>query len=227
VILRKNSELASKFKYNRFAELRSEQKAYNINYTVFYLGVFFALLFNYLLTLYLGQLLAVAAEFSIRGFDRIGIEVHFVRLLYQTVFDVDLHERYHYPAVWNDWALFRDLIFLLGIIFPLLVLSVKYLTHPILDGPYQHRINALVAPLGLIPMFFFTDWDILFLIVLVTVQNFWVAWRQLDSADDNYSWMQYYSDDFAKKPWREYSSIDQYESLAMMSDPMTQAHLYR
>ena len=80
--MRKKSELASKFKYNRYAELRAEQKAYNINYTVFYLGVFFALLFNYLLTLYLGQMLAVAAEFSIRGFDRMGIEVHFVRLLY-------------------------------------------------------------------------------------------------------------------------------------------------
>jgi hypothetical protein len=54
VILRKNSELAAKFKGNRFNELRGEQKVYAVNYTVFYLGTFFALLFNYVLTLYLG-----------------------------------------------------------------------------------------------------------------------------------------------------------------------------
>ena len=81
------------------------------------------------------------AELSIRLFDKIGVEVHFVRLLYQTIFDVDLHERYHYPAVWNDWALFKDLIFLLGIIVPLFILSLRYLTHPILEGPYLSKIG--------------------------------------------------------------------------------------
>jgi hypothetical protein len=75
-------------------------------------------------------------------------------------------------------------------------------------------------------MFFYTDNDILFMSTLVGIQNFWVAWRQLDAADDNYSWMQYYSDELAKKPWREYSQIDQYETLTMMSDTMSQAHLF-
>ena len=135
-ILRKSSELQSRFKYNKYAELRASQKAYSINYTVFYLGAFFAMLFNYLLTLYLGQLLAVLSEWSIRAFDRVGLEVHFIRLIYATVFDVDLHERYHYPSPWNDWSLFLDLIFLVAIIIPLFVLSVRYLTHPVIDGPY-------------------------------------------------------------------------------------------
>ena len=135
-ILRKSSELQSRFKFNKYAELRASQKAYSINYTVFYLGAFFAMLFNYLLTLYLGQLLAVLSEWSIRAFDRIGLEVHFIRLIYATVFDVDLHERYHYPSPWNDWSLFLDLIFLVAIIIPLFVLSVRYLTHPVIDGPY-------------------------------------------------------------------------------------------
>ena len=116
--------------------MRVSQKAYSINYTVFYLGAFFAMLFNYLLTLYLGQLLAVLSEWSIRGFDRIGVEVHFIRLIYSTVFDVDLHERYHYPSPWNDKSLFLDLIFLVAFIIPLFVLSVRYLTHPVIDGPY-------------------------------------------------------------------------------------------
>jgi hypothetical protein len=186
-ILRKSSELQGRFKYNKYAELRASQKSYSINYTVFYLGAFFAILFNYLLTLYLGQLLAVLSEWSIRGFDRIGVEVHFIRLIYSTVFDVDLHERYHYPSPWNDWSLFLDLIFLVAIIMPLFLLSVRYLTHPVIDGPYTNRINALVAPIGLIPIFFFTDYDILFMSLLVCTQNFWVAWRQLDG-DDSYSW---------------------------------------
>ncbi len=72
----------------------------------------------------MGQILAWVSDLTIKVLDRVGIEVHFIRLIYYTVFDVDLHERFHYPSPWNDWSLFIDLIFLLGIIAPLFVLSV-------------------------------------------------------------------------------------------------------
>lgn len=123
VILKKSSEIQSKFKPLKYQELRSTQR-FSMNYTVFYLGLFFSLLFNYFLTLYMGQVLAWISDLTIKLLDKVGIEVHFIRLIYFTVFDVDLHERFHYPSPWNDWSLFIDLVFLLAIIMPLFVLSV-------------------------------------------------------------------------------------------------------
>jgi len=78
-------------------------------------------------------------------------------LIYFTVFDVDLHERFHYPSPWNDWSLFTDLIFLLFFVFPLFVLGLRYLTHPVTEGPYMPRWSAILAPIGCIPLFFYTD----------------------------------------------------------------------
>ena len=52
-ILRKNSEIAQRFKPLKYKNLKNSQRS-SINYTVFYLGLFFSLLFNYFLTLYMG-----------------------------------------------------------------------------------------------------------------------------------------------------------------------------
>ena len=105
----------------------------------------------------------------IKLFDKLGLEVHFIRLLYYTIFAVDLHERFHYPNPFNDWSLFVDLLFLLAIIAPLFILSMQYLTHPVTDGPYRMKWNTLLAPIGVIPLFFFTDFDILIMSVIVLI----------------------------------------------------------
>lgn len=131
-ILRKDqnsSELAQRFKPRKYEELRDYQKR-AIGFTVFYVGLFFAVLFNYVLTLYMGRAISYSSEMSIRFFDKLGFEVHFVRLLYNTIFDVDLHERHHYPGLFTDLSLVLDLVFLLAIILPLFVLSLRYLTWP-------------------------------------------------------------------------------------------------
>jgi hypothetical protein len=52
-ILKKESEIAERFKPLKYKVLKDQQKS-SINYTVFYLGLFFSLLFNYFLTLYMG-----------------------------------------------------------------------------------------------------------------------------------------------------------------------------
>jgi hypothetical protein len=113
----------------------------------------------------------------IKVFDRLGLEVHFIRLLYYTIFAVDLHERFHYPNPFNDLSLFLDLLFLIVIIAPLFILSIQYLTHPVTDGPYRVKWNTLLAPIGIIPVFFFTDFDILYMTIVVFIQNMWVAWK--------------------------------------------------
>jgi hypothetical protein len=144
----------------------------------------------------MGRVLSYFSELGIRLFDKIGFEVHFIRLLYFTVFDVDLHERHHYPSLFasSDLSLALDLLFLLGIILPLFFLSVRYLTSSVIRGPYESKWNALLAPLGVVPLFFFRDWDICFMSVLVCTLNMWVAWKQLDGSaeEDAYTWSQYY-----------------------------------
>ena len=62
-ILRKNSEIAARFKPLKYKELKSSQRG-SINYTVFYLGLFFSLLFNYFLTLYMGQAIVSSHSYS-------------------------------------------------------------------------------------------------------------------------------------------------------------------
>lgn len=117
----------------------------------------------------MGAVIAYAMDYFIKLADTIGFEVHFIRLLYFTVFDVDLHDRHHYESLYSP-DLLLDLSFLLFIIIPLFVLALRYLTHPQATiGPFKSKWNALLAPLGVIPLFFFKDWDILFLSILVLV----------------------------------------------------------
>ena len=137
----------------------------------------------------MGALLARAMDTFIKVADAIGFEVHFIRLLYFTVFDVDLHDRHHYEGLYS-FDLILDLSFLIFIVIPLFILTLRYLTHPQASlGPYKSKWNALLAPLGVLPLFFFKDWDVLFLSVLVLLMNLWVAWKQLDGGDEDYNWM--------------------------------------
>lgn len=124
----------------------------------------------------------------IKLFDKVGIEIHFIRLLYLTIFDVDLHERHHYPHIFEDFSLLLDLLFLIAIITPLFIMSLRYLTYPPIQGPYKSKLNALLAPIGVLPIFLFRDYDILFMGILVTVANLLIAWNQLDG-DDDFTWM--------------------------------------
>jgi hypothetical protein len=214
--------LIAKFKPLKYEELRRTQRSC-INYSVFYLGLFGAILFNYILTLYMGAFMAFASELGIRLFDKLGFEVHFVRLLYSTIFDVDLHERHHYPPLLSDPALVLDILALIAIILPLFVLSLRYLTHQVQEGPYRSRWNALLAPIAVVPCFFFRDWDILFLSVLVLLQNLWVTWRQVDGGDDEYTWMQYHRENNKGSWTAEKVAASTFETLSMMHDPMTAA----
>jgi len=85
-ILSKKSHLADKFKKLKYLELRECQSA-SINLTVFYIGLFFSILFNYLYTVYLGRLVEILSEVVIRSFDKVGFEIHFIRLVYFAIFD--------------------------------------------------------------------------------------------------------------------------------------------
>lgn len=85
-ILSKKSHLADKFKKLKYLELRENQSA-SINLTVFYIGLFFSIMFNYVYTVYLGRVVEIASEAIIRAFDKVGFEIHFIRLIYFAIFD--------------------------------------------------------------------------------------------------------------------------------------------
>lgn len=121
------------------------------------------------------------SEFAIKTCDKLGIEVHFIRLVYYTIFDVDMHSStLNALAVLRDYnkliPLMLDLIFLIAIAFPLFVMSLRYLTSTASE-PYLCKWNSLVAPAAVIPMFFSTNLDILILCGLTGVMNAWVAWK--------------------------------------------------
>jgi len=42
---------------------------------------------------------------------------------------------------------------------------------------YGRKSNAFVAPFAAIPIFFFENYDILILGILVCLSNLWVAWK--------------------------------------------------
>ena len=106
-------------------------------------------------------------------------------------------------------------------------------------GPYKAKQNALLAPLGVIPLFFFADWDICFMSAQVFLMNLWVSWKQMDAGDDEFSWMQYFRDyataqsfiaggmsgvlasNFGKSVSMDRAITDTYETLSMMSEPAT------
>ena len=107
---------------------------------------------------------------------------------------MDIHEKFKYNIF--DLYLILDVLYLAVIIIPLFGLSLKYLTASSLE-PYTNKYNSLLAPIALIPMFFFSNYDILFLSILVFIMNLYVAWRQID--DDEYNWASYYSDEAMKE----------------------------
>lgn len=57
-------------------------------------------------------------------------------------------------------------------------------------------MNALLAPIATIPIFFFQNYNILILAILVLLTNLWVAWKQLDN--DDYSWSTYYKEEMQR-----------------------------
>lgn len=106
-------------------------------------------------------------------------------------------------------------------------------------GPYKSKWNALLAPIGALPLFFFRDWDIMLMSLLVFVQNLWAAWCQIDTANDDYTWATYYKDAATANAmmtnpmsWaQEKVASDAYETMSMLADPITAAtsfgHMYR
>lgn len=134
-MLRKRGHLSEKFKRSKYLHMRDIQNI-SVNMTVFYIGLFFAVLFNYVYTMYLARLTEFICEGTVKIFDKIGFEVHFVRLIYYTIFDQSTQDPLNQSATVFYQSLLIDHFHLLVIIIPMFILSIKYLTASSIE-PYQ------------------------------------------------------------------------------------------
>jgi uncharacterized membrane protein (DUF373 family) len=93
-----------------------------------------AILFNYLYNNYFDSLIRNICELIIKIFDKFGIEVHFMRLLYQTLFDTRYSDANPFIDDSDSFlksALFIDHLLLILIIIPLFIMALRYLTSPV------------------------------------------------------------------------------------------------
>jgi len=191
-IFHRNNKLQNKIGIAKYLTLKEAQEA-AVNYTIFVLGLFMALLFNYTYTIHLEPFFRVLSEMWIKFFDRLGFEVHFIRLVYLTIFQTKyLNESTFDPPELKGYMnrdTILDHLFLGLIILPLFLLALRYLTAPG-HVMYESNLNCLFTPAAVLTFFFFTNWDILYMGVLVGLLNLLVTWRMLDP--DDTSWMDYY-----------------------------------
>ncbi|CDW75090.1 UNKNOWN [Stylonychia lemnae] len=194
-ILRKRGVDSTNLKAKKYLEILENQKI-SIDMTVFFLGLTLAVLFNYVYVCYLGGLVNSICEIMIKLFDKLGFEVHFVRLIYFTIFDQSSTDLSDTQKQQFYQSLMIDHFHLLFIIIPMYVISLQYLTASALEH-YNKKANAFIAPFAAIPIFFFQNYDILIIAILVLCCNLWVAWKQLDT--DEYTWATYYRDQIERQ----------------------------
>lgn len=80
------SEIADEIDRRHINTLKDEQKT-AIDGTIFCLGVFFSLVLNFNFHAFMSETLLFGSQFVIKFFDNLGFEVHFVRMVYLTLFD--------------------------------------------------------------------------------------------------------------------------------------------
>jgi len=105
--------------------------------------------------------------------DALRFDSHMIRYLYLALFD-DRVKSYHLSR-----SLYLDTFLTLGIITPLFIVGLKFWTAPVYT-PYASKINALVAPFGIIVAFISNHADVIMMGTLVALMNAYVFWYHVD-----------------------------------------------
>jgi hypothetical protein len=111
----------------------------------------------------------------VRAADFVGVDAHFMRLLVLAVFEERDSMRHHIPAI----CIWKDLLMISVVIVPLFIIGLRFWTAPSYLK-YSLRINALVAPIALLPSFFGYHSDVKALGALVLIMNAYVFWYHAD-----------------------------------------------
>lgn len=109
---------------------------------------------NYFYRLFFNAAIANGALSLIGVFDKIGFEIHFVRFAYWALVD-SVESKSFSNELGND-------LYLIPLIILMQLMSMRFLAHPTTE-PTDSRIQAFMAPFGLIVCFYFQSYDVLWM----------------------------------------------------------------
>lgn len=119
--------------------------------------------------------------YAVQVVDRTGFDAHFIRFIYLTLYENEglAHQSETHTAAQLFELVSLDMALLLGIIMPLFLLAMNFYTAPF-KKRYRSKVQILVTPFALIPIFCFTNWDIVIMSVIVLLQNGYIGWYIID-----------------------------------------------
>ena len=110
----------------------------------------------------------------IRLSDQVGIvDLHFLRYLHMSLFTHRSADVFRDPANWEDVAM------IVFIVTPLFVLGLRFWTAPVYIN-YRWRLNSLLLPLCIGPVFFAKHFDVILLGFVVFFMNWTAFYQHLD-----------------------------------------------
>lgn len=133
--------------------------------------MYFGFVFNYFFQIYLQDIMVGSYNAMVRTTDFLGIDAHFMRLLVLALFEERDGMRHHVPSI----CIWKDVLMIFIVITPLFIIGLRFWTAPSYLK-YSLRINALAAPVALLPTFFSYHADVKALGVLVLLMNVYVFW---------------------------------------------------
>lgn len=112
--------------------------------------------------------------------DSFGVDTHFIRFLQLALFDS------RPLKVLISTMVLKDCFYLTAVIIPLFIIGLRYWTSPVYLK-YTLKLNSLVGPIALLPIFHASHMDILCLGVLVLFMNIYSFWCHVDPPRESYA----------------------------------------
>lgn len=109
----------------------------------------------------------------------LGFDVHFLRYVHLSIFD---HRTIDPSKLVKNT---EDLALLFLVIVPLYIYALKFWTSPVYIN-YTSKMNSLLLPFSMMPMFLSYNIDIILLGILVFVMNFLVFCYHVDPSTNMY-----------------------------------------
>ena len=131
------------------------------------------------MNIFLQEVLTDTCNFLIKFFDKLSVDIHFIRYLYLALFSSRPPDILHQKTILYDSAL---LIFL---VIPLFITALRFQTAPVYIN-YTLRLNAFVMPLSLIVIFTASHLDVVLMGLIVGWINYLAFYYHTDMPSNVY-----------------------------------------
>ena len=123
--------------------------------------------------------MAFSANHIIKILDSMGLEVHFVRLLHMALFEKSSILQDFESLTELEQKTGFDIPILVLIIFPMFFGAMHFFVAPV-KRRYKTTIQLVLAPILLVPIFFWQNIDICILGIFVLILHFYMCWYHID-----------------------------------------------